>query len=51
MIRALLIILVIYTLIGGMVDLLTIYQGKKFIFDMQGCVNRFVLIFILIYLL
>ena len=51
MIRALLIILIIYTLIGGMVDLLTVYQGKKFVLDMQGCVNRFVLILILIYLL
>lgn len=51
MIRALLIILVIYTLIGAMVDLLTMYQGKKFVFDIQGCINRFVLIFILIYLL
>ena len=51
MIRALLIILIIDTLIGAMVDLLTVYQGKKFVFDMQGCVNRFVLIFILIYLL
>ena len=51
MIRALLIILVVYTLIGAMVDLLTVYQGKKFVLDMQGIINRFVLILILVYLL
>ena len=51
MIRALLIIEIVWTLIGAMKDLLDLYIGRKFVVDMQRILDRVVLMFILIHLL